>query len=92
MDKNEFLKALQDEVTNFGSKFSTESGNWIVCPFDYRMLSECKIQEEMSPASIFIAQKSRGVMSLDINLENWLWEAACVIRGPVDAPKFKDYI
>ncbi|MCS7303474.1 MAG: type I restriction-modification system subunit M N-terminal domain-containing protein, partial [Candidatus Kapabacteria bacterium] len=25
-------------------------------------------------------------------LENWLWEAACVIRGPVDAPKFKDYI
>jgi type I restriction enzyme M protein len=26
------------------------------------------------------------------SLENWLWEAACVIRGPVDAPKFKDYI
>lgn len=25
-------------------------------------------------------------------LENWLWEAACVIRGPVDAPKYKDYI
>lgn len=25
-------------------------------------------------------------------LENWLWEAACVIRGPLDAPKFKDYI
>lgn len=25
-------------------------------------------------------------------LENWLWEAACAIRGPVDAPKFKDYI
>lgn len=25
-------------------------------------------------------------------LEGWLWEAACVIRGPVDAPKFKDYI
>src|SRR5207302_4167682 len=22
----------------------------------------------------------------------WLWEAACVIRGPLDAPKFKDYI
>ena len=30
---------------------------------------------------------------LDVpRLENWLWEAACVIRGPVDAPKFKDYI
>ncbi len=25
-------------------------------------------------------------------LENWLWEAACAIRGPLDAPKFKDYI
>jgi HsdM N-terminal domain len=25
-------------------------------------------------------------------LESWLWEAACVIRGPVDAPNFKDYI
>ncbi len=25
-------------------------------------------------------------------LENWLWEAACSIRGPLDAPKFKDYI
>ncbi|MBC7098257.1 SAM-dependent DNA methyltransferase [Candidatus Bipolaricaulota bacterium] len=32
-------------------------------------------------------------MRLDITaLENWLWEAACAIRGPVDAPKFKDYI
>jgi type I restriction enzyme M protein len=31
--------------------------------------------------------------SLDIStLENWLWEAACKIRGPVDAPKYKDYI
>ncbi len=26
------------------------------------------------------------------SLESWLWEAACIIRGPVDAPKFKDYI
>ncbi|NSW84551.1 MAG: SAM-dependent DNA methyltransferase [Syntrophothermus sp.] len=31
--------------------------------------------------------------TLDLpTLENWLWEAACKIRGPVDAPKFKDYI
>ncbi|HOJ34279.1 MAG TPA: class I SAM-dependent DNA methyltransferase [Candidatus Hydrogenedentes bacterium] len=30
---------------------------------------------------------------LDIQtLESWLWDAACVIRGPIDAPKFKDYI
>jgi len=25
-------------------------------------------------------------------LENWLWDAACSIRGQIDAPKFKDYI
>jgi type I restriction enzyme M protein len=25
-------------------------------------------------------------------LEGWLWDAACQIRGPLDAPKFKDYI
>jgi len=31
--------------------------------------------------------------TLDLTtLGNWLWEAACVIRGPLDAPKFKDYI
>ncbi|WP_416181059.1 N-6 DNA methylase [Bellilinea sp.] len=30
---------------------------------------------------------------MDLNtLETWLWDAACAIRGPVDAPKFKDYI
>jgi type I restriction enzyme M protein len=30
---------------------------------------------------------------LDIStLENWLWEAACKIRGEIDAPKYKDYI
>jgi len=30
---------------------------------------------------------------LDIKtLENWLWDACCKIRGPVDAPKYKDYI
>lgn len=31
--------------------------------------------------------------TLDLStLETWLWAAACAIRGPVDAPKFKDYI
>ena len=25
-------------------------------------------------------------------LENWLWEAACSLRGAMDAPKYKDYI
>jgi type I restriction enzyme M protein len=25
-------------------------------------------------------------------LEQWLWDAACVIRGATDAPRFKDFI
>ena len=30
---------------------------------------------------------------LDIKtLESWLWDAACSIRGAMDAPRFKDYI
>ncbi len=30
---------------------------------------------------------------LDVTtLEKWLWEAACKIRGEIDAPKYKDYI
>ncbi|MHA1205340.1 MAG: N-6 DNA methylase [Candidatus Heimdallarchaeaceae archaeon] len=35
----------------------------------------------------------KEVKKLDISsLEQWLWDAACVIRGEVDAPKYKDYI
>lgn len=31
--------------------------------------------------------------SLNVStLEGWLWDAACVVRGPLDAPKFKDFI
>jgi type I restriction enzyme M protein len=31
--------------------------------------------------------------TLDVGtLEHWLWEAACKIRGEIDAPKYKDYI
>src|SRR5260221_9105995 len=26
------------------------------------------------------------------DLETWLWDAACAIRGATDAPKFKDFI
>lgn len=30
---------------------------------------------------------------LDVSMmENWLWDAACTLRGPTDAPKYKDFI
>ena len=44
------------------------------------------VREEVKP---YVA----GSRSLDNStIRNWLWEAACKIRGPVDAPKYKDYI
>ena len=37
--------------------------------------------------------QSENKEHLDIStLETWLWDAACVIRGATDAPKFKDFI
>src|SRR5680860_1661216 len=37
-----------------------------------------------------LATKDR---KLDVStLEGWLWDAACQIRGSLDAPKYKDYI
>lgn len=34
-----------------------------------------------------------AIRALDVStLEQWLWDAACEIRGPLDAPKFKDFI
>jgi type I restriction enzyme M protein len=40
-----------------------------------------------------MSEPPKSNMLLDLpSLESWLWEAACVIRGPIDAPKFKDYI
>jgi len=38
-----------------------------------------------------MAETEDKVLTID-ELETWLWDAACAIRGPVDAPKFKDYI
>ena len=28
----------------------------------------------------------------EISLEQWLWKCACILRGQVDAPKYKNYI
>ncbi len=40
-----------------------------------------------------MANASAAVSGFDLAaLESWLWEAACIIRGPVGAPKFKDCI
>ena len=45
------------------------------------------------PSQTTLLFSSENKEHLDIStLENWLWDAACVIRGATDAPKFKDFI
>jgi hypothetical protein len=39
-----------------------------------------------------VKAKQKEGRSRSRRLGNWLWEAACVIQGPLDAPKFQDYI
>jgi len=62
------------------------------------MMSEETTKSETSARLTAPQREARDMATgnggkLDVpRLENWLWEAACVIRGPVDAPKFKDYI
>ncbi len=46
-----------------------------------------------SALPIFSPTNGRTNGQLDIKtLETWLWDAACSIRGALDAPKYKDYI
>jgi len=39
-----------------------------------------------------MAKHNNANGSTDKSLEQWLWDAACSIRGAKDAPKYKDYI
>ncbi len=60
---------------------------------DRTMSEEATKPERMVQKELALSAGNGNGGKLDVpRLENWLWEAACVIRGPVDAPKFKDYI
>ncbi len=53
-----------------------------------------RVGRKMTAVSPTLFENKNGTPGqLDVKtLEGWLWEAACSIRGAVDAPKFKDYI
>ena len=52
-----------------------------------------KKKTETDPTQTTLPFPSADEEHLDIStLETWLWDAACVIRGATDAPKFKDFI
>ena len=52
-----------------------------------------KTQTTSDPPQTKIEFPTPEQEELDIStLETWLWNAACVIRGATDAPKFKDFI
>lgn len=62
--------------------------------FDDLTLAECHniVKQETYGSQEAINMNNRNSRLELGTLESWLWEAACVIRGPIDAPKFKDYI
>lgn len=61
-------------------------------PPDNRAFDRSKL-EGVSPVQPELPFKRDKNHRLDVAaLETWLWNAACQIRGPLDAPKFKDYI
>ena len=52
-----------------------------------------KKKTEVDTTQTTLPFPSENEEHLDIStLETWLWDAACVIRGATDAPKFKDFI
>ena len=60
-------------------------------PVTKRAKIKKSVLSKRTPASF--KTKNGTPDQLDVKtLEGWLWEAACSIRGAVDAPKFKDYI
>lgn len=62
------------------------------------LCSECAAVETASEpmdagAPATAPEPAENSRTLDAStLGDWLWKAACQIRGPLDAPKFKDYI
>jgi len=37
-------------------------------------------------------KKANANNDQEVSLEQWLWKCACTLRGPIDAPKYKNYI
>ncbi len=52
-----------------------------------------KPAEKNGSGDLPLLQLAQTSDRLDIPaMEQWLWDAACKIRGATDAPKFKDFI
>ena len=50
-----------------------------------------KTSTDSSQTTLLLETENEEQLDLP-KLETWLWDAACVIRGATDAPKFKDFI
>lgn len=76
-------QAMIDRLMSNGSASSEPTANG-----KQKTMSETN---ESEPADEVKVEKTNGTLDLPA-LENWLWDAACTIRGPIDAPKYKNYI
>jgi type I restriction enzyme M protein len=77
------VEAVEINCGNCGYKWKTQSKSlYTTCP---HCLYKVPVKRNQSQTVLPAKLDSRA-------LENWLWEAACSIRGAIDAPKYKDYI
>lgn len=77
------METIKIQCTHCGYQWETQSKReYITCPSCFYKISVKKGEVSVEQTGKL---ESRA-------LENWLWEAACSIRGSVDAPKFKDFI
>lgn len=77
------VEAIEISCGNCGYKWKTQSKSlYTTCP---HCLYKVPVKRNQSQTVLPAKLDSRA-------LENWLWEAACSIRGAIDAPKYKDYI
>lgn len=72
------MPPIEKDFAEHGAEQSTSVGT-----------ARCRYPVRYHPATM----TNGNAQELNISqLEQWLWDAACVIRGALDAPKYKDYI
>ncbi len=64
---------------------NSASGVNLVKGFRHSPFEHCRCYNPLMP-------KTNNNHNEDKSLEQWLWDAACSIRGAKDAPKYKDFI
>lgn len=74
-----------NEAKRYDSKTSKNS-------VSARSHKSAKANEKVNKGASVVKTKRTPKPEKDKSLEQWIWDAACSIRGAKDAPKYKEYI